>query len=102
MSSTGFCRVAPGRVWLAASMGYGPMDGRRLDSLADMAAQTGAKLLAVGDVLYHTPQRRELQDVMTCIREHVPLETAGRLLQPNAERHLKPRQEIARALSRSS
>jgi error-prone DNA polymerase len=89
-------RAAPGRVWLAAGMGYGPMDGRRLDGLAITAAQTGAKLLAVGDVLYHTPARRELQDVMTCIREHVSLETAGRLLQPNAERHLKPRPEIAR------
>ena len=89
-------RAAPGRVWLAASMGYGPIDQRRLDGLADTAARTGAMLLAVGDVLYHTPVRRELQDVMTCIREHVPLETAGRLLQPNAERHLKPRVEIAR------
>ena len=89
-------RAAPGRVWLAASMGYGPMDTRRLDGLADTAAQTGAKLLAIGDVLYHAPARRELQDVMTCIREHVSLETAGRLLQPNAERHLKSREEIAR------
>ncbi len=89
-------KSAPDRVWLAAHMGYGPMDGRRLDGLADTAARTGAKLLAVGDVLYHAPVRRELQDVMTCIREHVSLETAGILLQPNAERHLKRREEIAR------
>jgi len=88
--------AAPDRVWLAASMGYGPMDSRRLDSLAETAAQTGASLLAIGDVLYHTPARRPLQDVMSCIREHVSLEAAGRLLEPNAERHLKPPQEIAR------
>jgi error-prone DNA polymerase len=89
-------KVAPDRVWLAAAMRYGPMDARRLDGLAQSAARTGAKLLAVGDVLYHAPERRALQDVMTCIREHVPLEAAGRLLEPNAERHLKPRAEIAR------
>ena len=88
--------VAPGRVWLAASMNYGPIGPRRLEILSTAAARTGAKLLAVGDVLYHTPERRELQDVMTCIREHVPLERAGRLLEPNAERHLKGRVEIAR------
>ncbi len=29
------------------------------------------RLIAVNDVLYHTPQRRPLQDVVTCIREHV-------------------------------
>jgi error-prone DNA polymerase len=88
--------TAPDRVWLAARMGYGPMDARRLDLLADTAARTGAKLLAVGDVLYHTPERRELQDVMTCAREHALLETAGRRLEANAERHLKAPKEMAR------
>ena len=88
--------AAPDRVWLAAAMRYGPIDARRLDVLAQTAERTGAKLLAVGDVLYHAPERRPLQDVMTCIGEHVSLEAAGRLLEPNAERHLKPREEIAR------
>src|SRR5437868_2088057 len=73
--------AAPGRVWLAAAMTYGPADARRLDRLADMAAATGAKLLAVNDVLYHAPERRPLQDVMSCIREHTTLAAAGRRLQ---------------------
>ena len=30
-----------------------------------------------------------LQDVITCIREHVTLRKAGKLLAPNAERHLR-------------
>ena len=37
-----------------------------------------------------------LQDVMTCIREHVILANAGCCLEANAERHLKPPQEMAR------
>lgn len=45
----------PGQVWLAASLGYGPADERRLDALAELAVETGAPLLAVNDVLYHSP-----------------------------------------------
>ena len=86
----------PGLVWLAAAQGYGPSDARRLDVLAELAQAAGTPLLAVNDVLYHAPERRRLQDVMTCIREHVTLREAGRRLQPNGERHLKPAPEMAR------
>ncbi len=86
----------PGLVWLAAAMGYGPADARRLDLLAEQALAAGTPLLAVNDVLYHEPGQRRLQDVMTCIREHVSLRDAGRRLQPNGERHLKSAPEMAR------
>lgn len=86
----------PGEVWLAAAMAYGPADARRLDTLAELARTSGAPLLAVNDVLFHAPERRPLHDVMTCIREHVPLTEAGRLLEANGERHLKPASEMAR------
>jgi error-prone DNA polymerase len=88
--------AAPDRVWLAARVAYGPADARRLDRLADVALAAGAKLLATNDVLYHHPERRPLQDVMSCIREHVTLDAAGRRLEANTERHLKPPQEMAR------
>ena len=51
--------------------------------------RAGVPLLATNDVLYHAPERRELQDVVTCIREGVTLNEAGRRLEANAERHLK-------------
>ena len=86
----------PGLAWLAAAMGYGPSDARRLDLLAELALAAETPLLACNDVLYHDPSRRRLQDVMTCIREHVSLREAGRRLQPNGERHLKPAHEMAR------
>ena len=53
-------------------------------------------LVATGDVLYHTPHRRPLQDVLTCIREGVRISEAGLRLAPNAERHIKPPHEMAR------
>jgi error-prone DNA polymerase len=53
-------------------------------------------LVATNDVLYHTPERRALQDVMTCIRLGCTIETAGLALQPNAERYPKLPTEMAR------
>jgi error-prone DNA polymerase len=83
-------------VWLAASVLYRGDDRRRLAKLKHVATGALVPLIAVNDVLYHAPQRRVLQDVVTCIREHLILEHAGRILEANAERHLKSPQEMAR------
>ena len=83
-------------VWLAAGMLYRGDDLRRLKRIAAIAEQAFVPMIAVNDVLYHAPRRRGLQDVVTCIREHVTLEAAGRRLEANAERHLKSPQEMAR------
>ena len=83
-------------VWLGAAMLYRGDDARRLVKLAAVARDAAVPLIAVNDVLYHAPERRELQDVVTCVRERVTIDSAGRLLQANAERHLKPPAEMAR------
>jgi error-prone DNA polymerase len=88
-------RAAPGRVWLGVSMPHKGDDLRRLREWQRVANATHVPLLATNDVLYHCPERRELQDVVTCIREHVTLNGAGRLLEANAERHLKSPDEMA-------
>ncbi len=92
--------AAPNRVWLAASMLYRGDDERRLARLADIAGRAFVPLIAVNDVLYHVPERRALQDVVTCIREHLTLEAAGRRLEANAERHLKSATEMMRLFRR--
>jgi error-prone DNA polymerase len=53
-------------------------------------------LVATNGVRYATPAQREALDVLTCVRNHVPLAAAGRLLAMNNERHLKPVAEMAR------
>src|SRR4029078_3952891 len=73
-------------VWLGASLLYRSDDRRRLTKLRDIADDAFVPLIAVNDVLYHAPERRVFQDVVTCIREHRTLEEAGRLLGANAER----------------
>ncbi|PYE89322.1 error-prone DNA polymerase [Phyllobacterium leguminum] len=92
----GISLVAPDSVWLALSMPHRGADARRAEALARLARDAGLPLLAVNDVLYHAPERRPLQDVLTCIREHVTIDAAGRKLEKNAERHLKPPAEMAR------
>ena len=88
--------AAPGATWLGATAPFGGDDQRRLIKLERLAAATGAPLIATNDVLYHSPSERDLQDVLTCIREGVRIDQAGRRLQANAERHLKAPQEMAR------
>ncbi len=92
-------KLSPGNVWLAAASTFKGTDRARLNRLAAMASQVGVPLLAVNDVLYHEPNRKIMQDVVTCIREHLTLETAGRRLQQNAERHLKRPHEMVRLFS---
>ena len=83
-------------VWLAASLLYRGDDRRRLARLHRVAATAGVPLLATNDVLYHHPSRRPLQDVLTCIREKTTIEAIGKRLEANAERYLKPAEEMAR------
>ncbi|MGU9981128.1 error-prone DNA polymerase [Phreatobacter sp. HK31-P] len=88
--------VAGGSVWLGATMGRQGDDRRRLAALKRISGATGVPLMAINDVLYHAPGQRDLQDVLTCIREGVTIDDAGLLLEANAERHLKPAAEMAR------
>src|SRR3984957_14258982 len=83
-------------VWLAASLLYRGDDQRRLARLQRIAVTAGVPLLATNEVLYHDPSRRLLQDVLTCIREKTAIDAIGKRLEANAERHLKPGDEMAR------
>ncbi|WP_353959396.1 error-prone DNA polymerase [Mucilaginibacter aquaedulcis] len=79
-------------LYLAASFNYMGEDAKRLYRLAE----TAVPMVATGDAWYHVPERRELQDVLTCTREKCTIHTAGYQLHPNAERFLKPVDELYR------
>ncbi|WP_245943946.1 OB-fold nucleic acid binding domain-containing protein [Acuticoccus kandeliae] len=81
---------------LALTRPYGVDDERRLRQHAALAEALRLRPLATNMPLYHAAERRPLQDVLTAIREHTNVETAGRLLSVNAERHIKPPGEMAR------
>ena len=62
----------------------------RNQAVVDLARSLHLPLLATNGVCHATRAQREVADVFTCIRNHVRLETAGRLLAGNSERYLKP------------
>jgi len=88
--------AAPGAVWLGAAMLRRGDDRRRLARLNTLAARSGVPLLALNEVLYASPKDRDVQDVLTCIREGATIDTAGRRLEANGERWLKPAAEMSR------
>ena len=71
-------------------------EARREARLRRRAESAGLPLVAATEVLYHTPERRDLQDVLTCIRHGVTLAAAGRRIRPNAEHDLKSPRRMAR------
>ncbi len=90
----------PGRGYLALTRRLRPGDHVRLHGLEEMAAAAGVATVATGDVLYHHPGRRILQDVLTCIREGCTIDAAGFRRERFGDRHLKAPGEMARLLAR--
>ena len=83
-------------LYLGTIRTYQGDDGKKLYRLAQLAQQLNIPLVATNDVYYHDPARRELQDILTCVREKCTIYTAGYRLCQNAERHLKPIPEMER------
>ena len=86
----------PGRIHLAAQHLYRGNDLKRIARLARLADGQNIPLVATNDVHAHAPDRRRLMDVIACIRDHCTIDSAGFRLAANAERHLKPAEEMAR------
>lgn len=87
------------RCYLLAEVHCGPDDGERLERLGRLARQTGVPPVAGGDVHYHVAQRAALHDVLTATRYGTTVAEAAEYLFPNADRHLKTRDEIAAAFA---
>ncbi|TPN47931.1 MULTISPECIES: error-prone DNA polymerase [unclassified Mesorhizobium] len=85
---------------LGVSPDYAGNDRFRIEQAAAFAGSAGITLMATNDVLYHTAERRPLQDVLTAIRLNTPVAEVGLQLTANAERHLKPPMEMARLFRR--
>ncbi|WP_299413274.1 error-prone DNA polymerase [uncultured Sulfitobacter sp.] len=90
------CNVLPSLRHVGAAYLYRGDDVGRINRLDRIAKRHGLAILATNDALYHHPARRPLQDVMTCIRHGKTIDTAGFLLEVNAERYLKPPAEMCR------
>ena len=86
-------------LYLAARHSYRGNDRARIATLAELGKRTGIPIVATNGVLYHAPHRRDLQDVLTAIREKCTVAEAGLRLEANAEWHLKSAHDMARLFS---
>jgi error-prone DNA polymerase len=75
---------------------YNREEEARNQAIVERARRLGIPLVATTGGANPTPPQRELLDVFTCVRNHVTLANAGRLLERNAERHVKPAAEMSR------
>jgi len=83
-------------LYLAATRSYQGDDHKKLFRLAQLSDKYKVPMVATNDVHYHEAARRELQDILTCVREKCTIYNAGFLLHSNAERYLKPIDEMQR------
>jgi len=67
-------------------------------SSTELGQSTRAPLVAVNDVHYHVPERRQLADIVTCIREKCTIAESGFSARGQCRAHLKPPAEMARCL----
>jgi len=89
-------RRFPGYVFLGAAPRYDGSDQAYLNECATLAQHCCTPMVAVGDVLMHRASRRQLADVLTCMRDHITIDNIGTRALPNAERRLKGYTDMAR------
>lgn len=65
------------------------LDRKRTNRALELSNKFEIPIVASNDVHYHVPDRRPLQDCLTCIREGTTLDHAGFKLFGNEERYLK-------------
>ena len=82
--------------YLALALRRRPDDAECLHQLEALARAAGIRSVATGDVLYHTPEARPLQDVMTAIREKTAIDALGFKRERFPDRSLKSPEEMER------
>ena len=73
-----------------------PDEQVRLHAIADIARDARVRAVSTGDVLYHAPEARMLQDVVTAVREGTTMDALGFRRERHADRHLKAPEEMER------
>ena len=89
-------RHFPHHVFVGAAPPYDGSDQSYLAGCARLAHLTSAPMVAVGDVLMHRASRRQLADVLTCMRDHITIDQIGTRALANGERRLKAGADMAR------
>jgi error-prone DNA polymerase len=89
-----------GRAYMALTLRRRPRDQLRLHNLSNLATRVGVRPVVTNDVLFHDPERRQLQDVVSCIRTNTTIDDVGFERERHADRYLKPPEEMERLFPR--
>jgi error-prone DNA polymerase len=84
------------RAYVSLCLRRRPNDRLRLHNLSNMAARHKVKTAVTNDVLFHEPGRRQLQDIVTCIRNTTTIDDVGFDRERHADRFLKAPEEMHR------
>jgi error-prone DNA polymerase len=88
------------RAYCSLSLRRRPNDQMRLHELSNMALRHKVRTVITNDVLFHEPGRRQLQDIVTCIRNNTTIDEIGFERERHADRYLKPPEEMERLFPR--
>ncbi|PSJ57671.1 error-prone DNA polymerase [Pseudaminobacter soli (ex Li et al. 2025)] len=84
------------RAYVSLCLRRRPNDRLRLHGIASLAARFKVRTIVTNDVLFHEPGRRQLQDVVTCIRTRTTMDDVGFDRERHADRYLKAPEEMQR------
>jgi error-prone DNA polymerase len=88
------------RAYCSLSLRRRPNDQMRLHELSNLALRYKVRTVITNDVLFHETGRRQLQDIVTCIRNNTTIDEIGFERERHADRYLKPPEEMERLFPR--
>jgi error-prone DNA polymerase len=77
-----------------------PNDAMRIFELDAQAREAGVRSVVIGDVLYHSNDRKMLQDVVTAVRHRTTIDALGFRRERYADRQMKSGAEMERRFAR--
>lgn len=89
-------QVMQSRLWLGLTRPLQSHDQPLQHTLTTISRNMGIPLVALGQVEQHIRARHRLHHLLTAIRLKKTVDRCGHALAPNAERHLRPRFQLAR------
>ncbi|WP_439616248.1 error-prone DNA polymerase [Shinella sp.] len=84
------------RAYVSLCLRRRPNDKLRLHNLSNLAVRHRVRTVVTNDVLFHEPDRRQLQDIVTCIRHNKTIDDIGFNRERHADRYLKHAKEMHR------
>lgn len=85
-----------GRLWIGINHQLHGGEQHDFERWLELSNNTHIPLVACGEALMHSAERKPLQDIVTAIRHNTPVQEMGTRLELNGEAYLKSMHQLAR------